>query len=66
MSRYRIQPTQTQESTLLRHCADARLARQFDVIRVENLDITGMTRSARGSLQRPGRNIRAKAGPRPG
>jgi len=39
-----------------------RLARQFDVIRVENLDITGMTRSARGSLQRPGRNIRAKAG----
>jgi len=24
MSRYRIQPTQTQESTLLRHCADAR------------------------------------------
>jgi putative transposase len=96
MSRSRIQPTQTQESTLLRHCADARyvwnlcveqeswwrtgrdpmpgftedwaektstrLARQFDVIRVENLDITGMTRSARGSLQRPGRNIRAKAG----
>jgi putative transposase len=62
ISRCRIQPTQRQESTLLRHCADARLARQFDVIRVENLDITGMTRSARGSLQRPGRNIRAKAG----
>ncbi len=38
------------------------LARRFDVIRVENLDITGMTRSANGSVERPGRNVRAKAG----
>ena len=38
------------------------LARRFDVIRVENLDVTGMTRSARGTVGAPGRNVRAKAG----
>jgi putative transposase len=38
------------------------LARRFDVIRVEDLDIIGMTRSAKGTAQRPGRNVRAKAG----
>ena len=39
-----------------------RLAREFDVIRVENLDIKAMTRSAKGTGDRPGRNVRAKAG----
>ena len=38
------------------------LARRFDVIRVEDLNVTGMTRSARGTLEKPGRNVRAKAG----
>jgi transposase len=38
------------------------LARRFDVIRVENLNITGMTRSARGTAQAPSRNIRQQAG----
>ena len=38
------------------------LARRFDVIRVENLRILDMTRSARGSVPNPGRNVRAKAG----
>jgi putative transposase len=38
------------------------LARRFDVIRVENLDVQGMTRSARGTAGAPGRNVRAKAG----
>ena len=38
------------------------LAREFDVIRVEDLNITGMTRSAKGSAKRPGRNVQAKAG----
>ena len=38
------------------------LARRFDIIRVENLDVTGMTRSARGTAGAPGRNVRAKAG----
>jgi putative transposase len=38
------------------------LARRFDVIRVEDLDVISMTRSAKGTAQRPGRNVRAKAG----
>jgi len=38
------------------------LARSFDVIRVEDLKIGNMTRSARGTIAAPGRNVRAKAG----
>jgi putative transposase len=38
------------------------LARRFDVIRVEDLRITSMTRSARGTLTEPGRRVRQKAG----
>jgi putative transposase len=38
------------------------LARRFDVIRVENLKVKNMTRSARGTRENPGRNVRAKAG----
>ena len=38
------------------------LARRFDVIRVEDLKISNMTRSARGTRDSPGRNVRAKAG----
>ena len=39
-----------------------RLVREFDAICVENVSIKGMTRSAKGSVERPGRNVRAKAG----
>jgi putative transposase len=38
------------------------LARRFDLIRVEDLDVKSMTRSARGTPQEPGRNVRQKAG----
>jgi len=38
------------------------IARRFDVIRVENLQVTNMTRSAKGTRENPGRNVRAKAG----
>src|SRR5450759_3543167 len=38
------------------------LARRFDVIRVENLNVKGMTRSARGTMENPGRNVAQKAG----
>lgn len=38
------------------------LARRFDLIRVEDLDVRAMTRTARGTLQRPGRGVRQKAG----
>ena len=38
------------------------LARRFDIIKVENLGVKGMTRSSRGTTARPGRNVRQKAG----
>jgi IS605 OrfB family transposase len=38
------------------------LARRFDVICVEDLNIANMTRSAKGTAARPGRNVAAKAG----
>ena len=38
------------------------IARRFDVIRVEDLNIRNMTRSAKGAAAQPGRNVRAKAG----
>jgi putative transposase len=42
--------------------ASTDLARRFDLIRVEDLQITNMTRSATGTRENPGRNVRAKAG----
>src|ERR1700719_3721354 len=42
--------------------ASTDIARRFDVIRVEDLQVQNMTRSARGTLEHPGRNVRAKAG----
>jgi putative transposase len=38
------------------------LARRFDVIRVEDLKIGNMTRSAKGTPENPGRNVAQKAG----
>jgi putative transposase len=38
------------------------IARRFDVIRVEDLNIRNMTRSAKGTIEAPGRNVAAKAG----
>jgi putative transposase len=42
--------------------ASTGIARRFDLIRVEDLQIGNMTRSARGTRGNPGRNVRAKAG----
>ena len=42
--------------------ASTGIARRFDLIRVEDLKIANMTRSARGTRENPGRNVRAKAG----
>ncbi|MGH3860468.1 RNA-guided endonuclease InsQ/TnpB family protein [Actinokineospora sp.] len=39
-----------------------RLAREFDVIAVEDLKISNMTRSAKGTVDVPGRGVRQKAG----
>ena len=38
------------------------LARRFDVIRFEDLRVKNMTASARGTIEQPGKNVRAKAG----
>ena len=38
------------------------IARRFDVIRVEDLNIKNMTRSAKGTAEQPGSNVRQKAG----
>ncbi|MGH3198211.1 MAG: RNA-guided endonuclease InsQ/TnpB family protein [Streptosporangiaceae bacterium] len=42
--------------------ASTSITRRFDVIRVEDLQIGNMTRSAKGPAGHPGRNVRAKAG----
>ncbi len=42
--------------------ASTDIARRFDVIRVEDLKIKTMTRSARGTADAPGRNVAQKAG----
>jgi transposase len=42
--------------------ASTDIARRFDLIRVEDLRIGNMTRSAKGTAQNPGRNVRAKTG----
>jgi len=42
--------------------ASTDIARRFDVIRVEDLKIKNMTRSAKGTRQEPGRNVGQKAG----
>jgi putative transposase len=41
--------------------ASTAIARRFDVIRVEDLKIGNMTRSAKGTARNPGRNVGAKA-----
>ena len=42
--------------------ASTAIARRFDVIRVEDLKITNMIRSAKGTVDTPGRNVAQKAG----
>lgn len=38
------------------------IVRRFDTVAVEDLQIKNMTRSAKGTLEEPGRNVRAKTG----
>ena len=42
--------------------ASTDVARRFDLIRIEDLKVRNMTRSARGTVAEPGRNVRQKAG----
>jgi putative transposase len=42
--------------------ASTEIARDYDLIRIEDLDVGSMTRSARGTVARPGRHVGRKAG----
>jgi putative transposase len=42
--------------------ASTEIARGYDLIRIEDLDVRSMTRSARGIATQPGRNVGQKAG----
>jgi putative transposase len=44
------------------HKLSRRIADHYDVIAIEKLNVGAMTRSAAGTLEQPGRNVRAKAG----
>ena len=37
------------------------IARGYDLIRIEDSDVAGMTRSARGTVAQPGRHVGRKA-----
>ena len=60
MARLRAREADTRKDWAEKASTD--IARRFDLIKVENLDVTGMTRSARGTADAPGRNVRQKAG----
>jgi IS605 OrfB family transposase len=42
--------------------ASTEIARRYDLIRIEDLKIRNMTRSAQGTMEAPGRKVRQKAG----
>ena len=58
----RLRARETDRRTDWAEKASTDLARRFDLIRVEDLKIMNMTRSARGTLQEPGRNVGQMAG----
>lgn len=60
VARLKIREVDTRKDWIEKVTTD--LARRFDVIRVEDLKIRNMTRSARGTVAEPGRNVRQKAG----
>lgn len=44
------------------HTLTKRLTTTFEHVAIEDLNVAGMSASARGTLEEPGRNVRAKAG----
>jgi putative transposase len=58
----RLRARETDRRTDWAEKASTDIARRFDVIRVEDLKIGNMTRSAKGTAGDPGRNVRQKAG----
>ena len=63
MSRYRrLRARETDRRKDWAEKTSTNIAERFDVIRIENLKIRNMTRSAKGTVRSPGRNVRGKAG----
>jgi transposase len=60
IARLRARDADARKDWAEKACTD--IARRFDLIRVEDLRIRNMTRSARGTAGNPGRNVRAKSG----
>jgi transposase len=60
--RFRLQTGDNSTPQGLGRKTSTDLARRFDVIRVENLKIRDMTRSGKGTVEEPGRNVAQKAG----
>jgi putative transposase len=58
----RLKATETDRRKDWAEKASTDIARRFDLIRVEDLKIGNMTRSARRTAVSPGRNVRAKTG----
>ena len=52
----------TDSDTNWQHRASTALVKEYDLIAVEDLNIDNMRRSARGTMETPGRNVSAKAG----
>jgi putative transposase len=44
------------------HTLTKRLTTGFEIVAIEDLNVTGITRSAKGTVESPGRNVRQKAG----
>ena len=44
------------------HTLTKRLATNWATVAIEDLNVAGMTRSARGTIEQPGKNVRAKSG----
>ncbi|WP_405088223.1 RNA-guided endonuclease InsQ/TnpB family protein [Microbispora sp. NBC_01389] len=58
----RLRATAKRRAVDWQHQTTTELARTFGVVVVEDLTITNMVRSASGTIDQPGRNVRQKAG----
>lgn len=54
--------TQARRSRDFCHKATTEIARGYDLVAIEDLRVKNMTRSAKGSLEEPGKNVAAKSG----
>lgn len=58
----RLRATATRRATDWQHQTTTELARTYSAIVVEKLDISNMVKSARGAVEKPGKNVAQKSG----